>query len=76
MGHITAGVKILSQMKLDEAGRQSHDSLEVSPHPFLDLGHLEVLFNRLDNQIAQVRLASISRQAIVVQNSLLSVRNR
>ena len=50
MSHINAGVKILSEIHSDEYG-PSHGSLTISTRPFVELSHLEVLFNRLDSQV-------------------------
>jgi len=56
LSHITSGVKILSEVRDGAEGRPTHGSLTVSAHPYVGLESLEVLFNRLNTQVAQVNL--------------------
>ena len=51
MSHVNAGVKILSEIHSNDENGPSHGSLSISSHPFVELAHLEVLFNRLDSQV-------------------------
>ena len=54
MSHINAGVKILSEIHSSDEEGPSHGSLTISSRPFIELAHLEVLFNRLDSQVVQM----------------------
>ena len=54
LSHITSGVKILSEVRTSEDGIATHRSLTVSKNPYVGLANLEVLFNRLNTQVAQV----------------------
>ena len=54
MSHINAGVNILSEIRSSDEKGPSHGSLTISSHPFIELAHLEVLFNRLDSQVVQM----------------------
>ena len=54
MSHISAGVKILSEIHSSDEEGPSHGSLTISSQPFVELAHLEVLFNRLDSQVVQM----------------------
>ena len=52
MSHIKAGVKILSEIQFRNGEHvPTYGCLTISPHPFVELAHLEVLFNRLDSQV-------------------------
>ena len=59
LSHIQSGVKILSEVDFNDNGEQNHSFLVTLPHPFVDLRDLEILFNRLDAQAAQVCLRSL-----------------
>ena len=54
MSHISAGVKILSEINSNDGEGPSHGSLTISSRPLIELAHLEVLFNRLDSQVVQM----------------------
>ena len=59
LSHIKSGVKILTEVGHNEGGEQHHGVLMMSQHPFVDFRELEILFNRLDYQVAQVRPRSV-----------------
>ena len=59
LSHITSGVKILSEVALNEHGELNHGVLRTLPHPFVDFWQLEILFNRLDAQVSQACLRSL-----------------
>ena len=54
LSHIKSGVKILSEVEHKDGGEQHHGVLMTSRHPFVDIQELEILFNRLDYQVAPV----------------------
>ena len=54
LSHIKSGVKILTEVEHNEGDEQHHGVLMMSQHPFVDFRELEILFNRLDYQVAQV----------------------
>lgn len=54
LSHVNSGVKILSEVEFNDDGGQHHGVLTTSPHPFVDFRELEILFNRLDAQAAQM----------------------
>lgn len=54
VSHVTSGVKILSEVEFNDDGEQHHGVLTTSSHPFVDFQELEILFNRLDAQTAQM----------------------
>ena len=54
LSHIKSGVKILTEVEHNDGGEQHHGVLMTSQHPFVDFRELEILFNRLDYQVAQV----------------------
>lgn len=54
MSHISAGVRILSELQSNDEQGLSHGSLTVSSRPFIELAQLEVLFNRLDSQVVHM----------------------
>lgn len=54
LSHVNSGVKILSEVEFNNNGEQHHGVLTASPHPFVNLQELEILFNRLDAQAAQM----------------------
>ena len=60
LSHIQSGVKILSEVEFNSDGDQFHSVLTTSRHPFVDFQELEIKFNRLDSQAAQVRACSVS----------------
>ena len=59
LSHIQSGVKILSEVAINDHGEQNHGVLMTSPHPFVHFWQLEILFNRLDAQTSQVCLRSL-----------------
>ena len=59
LSHIRSGVKILSEVESNDDGEQNHGVLMISQHPFVDFRELEILFNRLDSQAAQVCTCSL-----------------
>ena len=54
LSHIKSGVKILTEVEHNAGGEQHHGVLMTSQHPFVEFRELEILFNRLDYQVAQV----------------------
>ena len=54
LSHIKSGVKILTEVEHNDSGEQHHGVLMTSQYPFVDFRELEILFNRLDYQVAQV----------------------
>ena len=54
LSHISSGVKILTEVEHNDGGGQHHGVLMSSQYPFVDFRELEILFNRLDYQVAQV----------------------
>ena len=59
LSHIKSGVKILNEVEHNDGGEQHHGVLMMSQHPFVDFRELEILFNRLDYQVAQVCPSSL-----------------
>lgn len=55
LSHIKSGVKILAEVEFNDDGVEQHGVLITSPQPFVEFRELEILFNRLDAQAAQVR---------------------
>lgn len=83
LSHITSGVKILSEVRSGAEGKATHGSLTVSANPYVRLENLEVIFNRLNTQVAQVRYlrkldgvleAQISTLVIKIAKSILDDR--
>lgn len=56
LSHIRSGVKILSEIRTKSKDRLILDAVTVSVFPHVRLVTLEVIFNRLDSQVAQVSL--------------------
>lgn len=54
LSHIKSGVKIVTEVEHNDGNEQHQGVLVTSQHPFVDFRELEILFNRLDYQVAQV----------------------
>ena len=59
LSHIKSGVKILTEIEHSYGGEQHHGVLMTPQYPFVDLRELEIYFNRLDYQVAQVCFRSL-----------------
>ena len=67
-------MKILTEVESNDNGGQSHGVLVISPHPFVEFRELEILFNRLDYQVAQVCLRSFPLPSAFVYSVDLTFR--
>lgn len=67
-----SGVKILSEVEVDDNGEQRHGVLLTSSHPFVDFWDLEILFNRLDAQAGQVCLSMLILVTLMGSTHLVS----